>query len=109
MADCPKITPAMKRHFNEMMQNQQSCFKAQGKNPNGDKNGLIDDLKGCEQAFIGHDLTFHTHPVGKTPSVADFQTNIKLEKRFLCIGHAPSGETICYDLANKGQRTNCKV
>jgi hypothetical protein len=108
MGDCPDISSITKAHFKELMKQQTACFKASGKSVNGDGTGLIDDLKGCEQAIIGHDFTFHTHPVGKTPSQADFQTNIKLEKRFLCIGHAPSGKTLCYDLAKQGTLTKCQ-
>lgn len=82
-------------------------FNDSGKSLGGDHTGKIDGVggDGHEVAFVGSNYTFHTHPSGVAPSKADFMTNMKLQKRFACIGHSPTGKIHCYDLAKQGRKS----
>lgn len=104
---CPIIAYETKEHFQVAMKQHLTCFRNSGKSPNGDKNGLVDDIKGCETAVIGEDYTWHNHINGITPSQADINTTKNLGKRFLCIGLSPEGKTTCYDLQN-GMKVSCR-
>lgn len=106
MSDCPRLSSKAIAHYREEMKTYMARFEASGKPLSGDHTGKIDGVGngGHEVAFVGDNYTFHTHPSGLAPSVADFQANMKLHKRFACIGHSPSGKIHCYDLAKQGKR-----
>ena len=86
------------------IQKTAQCFKQKGMTCNVKEGQKIDDLAGCEVAIIGRNFTWHTHSCDIVPSEADLMTNQKLNKQYLCIGHTPTGQTTCYDLAQKGKK-----
>lgn len=100
----PYFTNEEKAYFQSAMTNYLKCFNQSGKTCRGDANGLIDDVvNGCEVLQVGHEYTWHTHPCNTKPSGVDIASTKKLNRRYLCIGHAPSKKTICYDLAQGGK------
>lgn len=109
MNDCPRLSSKAVAHYREEMKSYMQRFRASGKSQHQANyaNGKIDGVggDGHEVAFVGDNYTFHTHPSGQEPSAADFQANMRLNKRFACIGHSPTGKIFCYDLAKMGKRT----
>lgn len=97
------ITQADRAAFRDGIAKTKACFAAKGMTCNVPVGEKIDDLQGCEVAAIGRNFTWHTHSCDIVPSPADLNTNEKLGKQFLCIGHTKTGETTCYDLKQGGK------
>ena len=58
-----------------------------------------DDPIECEVAFLSENnkFTWHSHPGGtREPSNIDRRTTKNLNKKYLCIGLVPTGETVCW-------------
>jgi len=68
------------------------------------RTGNPSDSDDCEVISLSEKklFTFHTHPHGKlTPSGLDIQTQERSGRAAMCIGMAPTGEVVCYDMHGK--------